>query len=162
MITKSGWSKLSRASSRLGFPLSSPHQLYLSGKTTSSMVLLRNFLSIVFFSSADNKYYVTTNVITGLEYCLKTNIFYQTSFQVFTRFNFLDYVLVNTLKTFWNIWKQKMRKHLKVHKDEIFFGFETFLKHLKTENSKTLKGTQEWEFFWLRFWILYYFNVSYA
>jgi len=23
------------------------------------------------------------------------------------------------------------------------------------------KGTQEWEFFWLRFWILYYFNVSY-
>jgi hypothetical protein len=25
-----------------------------------------------------------------------------------------------------------------------------------------IKGTQEWEFFWLRFWILYYFNVSYA
>ena len=25
-----------------------------------------------------------------------------------------------------------------------------------------LKGTQEWEFFWLRFWILYYFIVSYV
>ncbi len=25
-----------------------------------------------------------------------------------------------------------------------------------------LKGTQEREFFWLRFWILYYFIVSYA
>jgi hypothetical protein len=25
-----------------------------------------------------------------------------------------------------------------------------------------LTGTQEWEFLWLRFWILYYFNVSYA
>ncbi len=25
-----------------------------------------------------------------------------------------------------------------------------------------LKGTQEWKFFWLRFWILYYFIVSYA
>ncbi len=25
-----------------------------------------------------------------------------------------------------------------------------------------LKGTQEWEFFWLRFWILSYFIVSYA
>ncbi len=25
-----------------------------------------------------------------------------------------------------------------------------------------LKGTQEWEFFWLRFWILYFFIVSYA
>ncbi len=25
-----------------------------------------------------------------------------------------------------------------------------------------VKGTQEWEFFWLRFWILYYFIVSYA
>jgi hypothetical protein len=25
-----------------------------------------------------------------------------------------------------------------------------------------LKGTQEWELFWLRFWILYYFIVSYA
>ncbi len=24
------------------------------------------------------------------------------------------------------------------------------------------KGTQEWEFFWLRFWILYYFIVSYV
>jgi hypothetical protein len=26
----------------------------------------------------------------------------------------------------------------------------------------SFKGTQEWEFFWLRFWILYYFIVSYA
>ncbi len=26
----------------------------------------------------------------------------------------------------------------------------------------TLKGTQAWEFFWLRFWILYYFIVSYV
>ncbi len=26
----------------------------------------------------------------------------------------------------------------------------------------SIKGTQEWEFFWLRFWILYYFNVSYT
>ncbi len=26
----------------------------------------------------------------------------------------------------------------------------------------SLKGTQEWEFFWLRFWILYYFIVSYV
>ncbi len=26
----------------------------------------------------------------------------------------------------------------------------------------TFKGTQEWEFFWLRFWILYYFIVSYV
>ncbi len=25
-----------------------------------------------------------------------------------------------------------------------------------------LKGTQDWEFFWLRIWILYYFIVSYA
>ncbi len=46
IITKSGWSKLSRASSRLGFPLSSPHQLYLSGKTTLSM----HFLPTVFFN----------------------------------------------------------------------------------------------------------------
>ncbi len=28
--------------------------------------------------------------------------------------------------------------------------------------SRGLKGTQEWEFFWLRFWILYYFIVSYV
>jgi hypothetical protein len=28
--------------------------------------------------------------------------------------------------------------------------------------SSKFKGTQEWEFFWLRFWILYYFIVSYA
>ncbi len=27
---------------------------------------------------------------------------------------------------------------------------------------KPLKGTQDWEFFWLRFWIVCYFNVSYA
>jgi hypothetical protein len=27
---------------------------------------------------------------------------------------------------------------------------------------KPLKGTQEWELFWLRFWILYYFIVSYV
>jgi hypothetical protein len=26
----------------------------------------------------------------------------------------------------------------------------------------SFNGTQEWEFFWLRFWILYYFIVSYA
>ncbi len=26
----------------------------------------------------------------------------------------------------------------------------------------SLKGTQDWEFFWLRFWILCYFIVSYA
>ncbi len=27
---------------------------------------------------------------------------------------------------------------------------------------RSFKGTQEWEFFWLRFWILYYFIVSYV
>ncbi len=27
---------------------------------------------------------------------------------------------------------------------------------------KSVKGTQDWEFFWLRIWILYYFIVSYA
>ena len=29
-------------------------------------------------------------------------------------------------------------------------------------NLSHFKGTQEWEFFWLRFWILSYFIVSYA
>ncbi len=28
--------------------------------------------------------------------------------------------------------------------------------------ARWVKGTQEWEFFWLRFWILYYFIVSYV
>ncbi len=28
--------------------------------------------------------------------------------------------------------------------------------------ASTLKGTQEWEFFWLRFWFLYCFIVSYV
>jgi hypothetical protein len=30
------------------------------------------------------------------------------------------------------------------------------------DSALKLKGTQVWEFFWLQFWILYYFNVSYA
>ncbi len=46
------------------------------------MVLLRNFLSIVFLISW--QWVLCTNFITELEYCLRTNIFYQTSFQVFT------------------------------------------------------------------------------
>ncbi len=29
-------------------------------------------------------------------------------------------------------------------------------------NFLPLKGTQDWEFFWLRFWMLYYFIVSYV
>ncbi len=32
----------------------------------------------------------------------------------------------------------------------------------KSHSKEPLKGTQEWEFFWLRFWILYYFIVSYV
>ncbi len=32
----------------------------------------------------------------------------------------------------------------------------------RTKGHVAIKGTQEWEFCWLRFWILYYFMVSYA
>jgi hypothetical protein len=36
------------------------------------------------------------------------------------------------------------------------------VQNLHIYNSASFKGTQEWEFFWLRFWILYYFIVSYV
>ncbi len=32
----------------------------------------------------------------------------------------------------------------------------------KKTSKDDIKGTQEWEFFWLRFWILFYLIVSYA
>ena len=33
---------------------------------------------------------------------------------------------------------------------------------MRRTNLIAFKGTQEWEFFWLQFWILYYFIVSYV
>ncbi len=32
---------------------------------------------------------------------------------------------------------------------------------INTQSSRSFKGTQDWEFFWLRFWNLRYFFVSY-
>ncbi len=36
-----------------------------------------------------------------------------------------------------------------------------FCKHFQCQND-LFKGTQDWEFFWLRFWNLYFFVVSYV
>jgi hypothetical protein len=44
-------------------------------------------------------------------------------------------------------------------------GYRTYNPDHISKSFQTIswvKGTQEWEFFWLRFWILYYFIVSYV
>ncbi len=38
----------------------------------------------------------------------------------------------------------------------------SWIRLLYMNRQPNFKGTQEWEFFWLRFWIVYYFIVSYA
>ncbi len=34
--------------------------------------------------------------------------------------------------------------------------------YMKQKFSRKFKGTQDWDFFWLRFWNLYYFFISYV
>jgi hypothetical protein len=47
-------------------------------------------------------------------------------------------------------------------KDDFFFSCASDAILSSRLKESWLKGTQEWEFFWLRFWILYYFIVIYV
>jgi hypothetical protein len=57
-------------------------------------------------------------------------------------------------------WPQTDTQLPHIHLAWNFSNTEFFLDHLYEYNF--LKGTQDWDFFWLRFWNLYYFFISYV
>jgi len=61
-------------------------------------------------------------------------------------------------------WDFSSFMHLFMYKPSlsITYNNNSLWKRVKFLESTHIKGTQEWEFFWLRFWILYYFFVSYV